>query len=151
MRSSTWFKRLEIALDFQAGLEIFLLIGPGELARPALERILEELPRSGQPRWHLLHEEGYGALLERGPSGLIHLVYGFEQMPRAAASDMAARFNLNRDRLHFLAAPIIFWIPEDFFEELRTQAPDFVDWRSQATVVSLHELGLDTQSGAAHR
>lgn len=140
MRDSHWFKRLEIALEFDAGLEIFLLLGPAELAVPALRQIAIALQRFGAPRWHRLHVEGFDGLIGQPDPGKIHLVHGFERMPRDQAADMAARLNLNRDRLQALDAPILFWIPEDFYEELLAQAPDFVAWRSQATVIPADDI-----------
>ena len=131
MKNSHWFRRLEIALEFDSGFEIFLLLGRGELARPALERIAEKLRRFGAPRWHRLHLEGLDGLLVEGqPEGVLHLVHGFERMPASAAADVAARLNVNRDRLEVLRGPVIFWVAEDFYEELLRQAPDFVAWRS---------------------
>src|SRR5690606_23794568 len=41
-----------------------------------------------------------------------------------------------------LRGPVIFWIPEDVYEELLRQAPDFVAWRSQATVVPDADLEI---------
>lgn len=141
--NSHWFRRLEIALEFDSGFEIFLLLGRGELARPALGRIAEELRRFGTPHWHRLHLDGLDTLLTADqPEGVLHLVHGFERMAEAAAADMAARLNVNRDRLEVLRGPVIFWIAEDFYEELLRQAPDFVAWRSQATIVSDADIGV---------
>lgn len=146
MRDSSWFRRLEVALGFDAGFEIFLLIGRGELARPALARVAEELGRAGAVKWHRLHLDGLdGLLADEQPEGLLHLVHGFERMPRNAAIDMAARLNVNRDRLEVLRGPVIFWIPADFYEELLRQAPDFVAWRSQASVVVEDDLELSDE------
>lgn len=146
MRDSSWFRRLDVALGFDAGFEIFLLIGRGELARPALARVAEELGRAGAVKWHRLHLDGLdGLLADEQPEGLLHLVHGFERMPRDAAIDMAARLNVNRDRLEVLRGPVIFWIPADFYEELLRQAPDFVAWRSQASVVVEDDLELSDE------
>ncbi|PRQ08232.1 hypothetical protein [Enhygromyxa salina] len=146
MKDSRWFRRLQGALEFDTGFEIFLLLGRGALARPALTRIAEILRRFGEPRWHRLDLDGIdGLLADTQPEGVLHLVHGFERMPRDAAADLAARLNLNRDRLELLRGPVIFWIPEDFYEELLRQAPDFVDWRSQASVVPDADIGVSAE------
>lgn len=89
MRDSHWFRRLEIALEFDSGFEFFLLLGRGELARPALERIADELRRFGAPHWHRLHLDGLNVLLrDEQPTGVLHLVHGFERMPASAAADI---------------------------------------------------------------
>lgn len=152
MKESHWFKRLEIALEFDSGFEIFLLLGRGELARPALAAIAEQLQRFGTPSWHRLHIDDLDSLLTtEQPGGVVHLVHGFERMPAAAAANLAARLNLNRDRLEVLAGPVIFWIAEDFYEELLRQAPDFVAWRSQATLVSDIESLISPDVAAEER
>lgn len=142
LAATSWFRRLEIALQFDAGLEIMLLVGPGPLARPVLGQLAHALARFGAPVWHRLDHEGLDSLLGATGPGL-QLVHGFERMPRERASDLAARLNLNRDVLLGVGAPILMWVPDDFYEELLTQAPDFVAWRSQVSVVGLDDVELD--------
>lgn len=149
MRESLWFRRLETALGFGSGFEIFLLLGRGSLARPGLARIAGQIPHRGVVRWHPLHLDGLDGLLAlEQPEDALHLVHGFERMAPARASDLAARLNLNRDRLEVLRGPVIFWIPTDFYEELLSQAPDFVAWRSQATVVPDADLRIAPEQRA---
>lgn len=139
-----WYRRIVQSLELSSGFELFFLLGPGELARPGLTELSKRLARFGEPRWHALHREGFEGLLVGAPQrGCLHLVHGLERMPPSAASELMARLNLNRDRLRELDAPILFWVPEDMYEEVLRQAPDLVAWRSQVDVVSADELDVD--------
>lgn len=143
MKHSDWLRRIVQSLEFGAGFELFLLVGPGELANSALGRIAEELGRFGSPRWHHLDVEGFAGLLSGPERGVLHLVHGFERLPNREASELAARLNLNRDRMRSIAAPVFLWLPDDFYETFFRQAPDLFAWRSQVDVVS----AADFESG----
>lgn len=136
MIDATWFRRLQQSLEFAVGFELFLLVGPGSYAERGLGKLAEDLARFGSPRWHALDRGGLDDLLAGKEPGVLHLVHGFERLPKPASRGIVARMNLNRARLRELDAPVLIWVPDSFYEEFVRQAPDLLAWRSQVDVVS---------------
>ncbi|HLT34687.1 MAG TPA: SEFIR domain-containing protein, partial [Enhygromyxa sp.] len=140
MIDATWFHRLQQSLEYAVGFELFLLVGPGNYAERGLARLAKELARFGPPRWHALDGEGLDGLLGGSRPGELHLVHGLERLPKPAARGLVARLNVNRGQLRELGAPVLFWVPERFYEEFVRQAPDLVAWRSQVDTVSVADF-----------
>lgn len=144
MIAAEWFHRLRQSLEFAAGFELFVLVGRGSLAEEGLRRLADEIASFGAPRWHSLHHDGLDNLLGASEPGVLHFVHGLEHMTPAAVRGVFARLNLERQKLLLIGAPVLLWIPDEYYEELQTQAPDLIAWRSQIEMVSAKDLGLET-------
>lgn len=146
MSRPAWLERLCRTLEIGEELEIFFLVGPPELARPALERVAEATRGLLTERWHRLHAVGLEGLFDAGGTGRsVRLVHGLERMRRPAAERASAVLNVNRDALALSRDVYVLWIPTDFLDEFLRAAPDLLAWRSGLIEIDRNALDLDPQ------
>jgi hypothetical protein len=152
MSTPEWIERIRHTLEISEGLEIFVLIGPADGARPALEQVARATASHGFPRWHRLHVEGISDVLEsHAERRAIRLVYGLERVEDKRAARLCAELNVNRDQLSSTRDAYVLYIAEELLETFLHNAVDLLAWRSMLSRVEAAEIEWDDDRELAER